>query len=78
MAAPLFQDIVIAEKLLSSKSKVSKEATVKELDKVWMSFQNNEKEEKEIQSQIDNCTKEKFCYAHIFCIFCIKKCVVYN
>ena len=66
MSAPkrkssMFDELVIAEKLLSSKSKVSKEATNVELNKVWAQFDKKSAEsvdKKELQQQIDNCHKE--------------------
>jgi len=64
MATPLktdsmFSDLVVAEKLIASKSKVSKEATVVELNKLWKDFDENGKNSnantKEVEQQIANC-----------------------
>eukprot|EP00484_Ammonia_sp_Unknown_P023337 CAMPEP_0197046296 /NCGR_PEP_ID=MMETSP1384-20130603/22013_1 /TAXON_ID=29189 /ORGANISM="Ammonia sp." /LENGTH=550 /DNA_ID=CAMNT_0042478053 /DNA_START=59 /DNA_END=1711 /DNA_ORIENTATION=- len=50
--------LVVAEKLLWSKSKVSAEATCVELNKIWKGFAKiSDVDQKEIESQIQNCTK---------------------
>ena len=50
----MFNDLVVAEKLIASKSKVSKEATVIELNKLWKNFETGTNS-KELEQQIANC-----------------------
>ena len=50
----MFNDLVVAEKLIASKSKVSKEATVIELNKLWKNFDAGANL-KELEQQIANC-----------------------
>eukprot|EP01084_Bolivina_argentea_P160342 279237_1 len=55
----MFDELVVAEKLLASKSRVSNETTVSELNKVWKGFGENackNMEGKEIEAQIKNCS----------------------
>eukprot|EP01083_Nonionella_stella_P069217 184390_1 len=57
----MFDELVVAEKLLASKSRVSNETTVSELNKVWKGFvenacKNMEENSKEIEAQIKNCS----------------------
>ena len=54
----MFDDLVIAEKLLHSKHRVTKEAKLSELNKKWKALDDqSEVDQKEMESQIANCTQ---------------------